>query len=252
MQLAPYISQCFDAAIWRMEIDELTDTLFIELRNQEEKKVAFAAISLRDGSTLFNNLTTPERWLTGIEAAYDGVLLLHFYESDSTPRHRGLLAIEAITGKQLWCNYAWAFDHLSARGPLVYDTRIQPGSPFLTDIRTGIAKPNITGSIFEPLESNIVVPEMISSDMLPTGTLFEVPYGNLVHYLEYNNFRIVSLHTLDNGRLTQKLFISDCVNVVYEDLLNAAIQKIQPEAFMVHKNRLIYIKNKLELKVLTL
>jgi len=60
------------------------------------------------------------------------------------------------------------------------------------------------------------------------------------------------LHALKGGQLTQSLFIADGNITVYDDLLNAGIQKMQPEAFIMHKNRLIYIKNKSELKVLTL
>jgi len=78
------------------------------------------------------------------------------------------------------------------------------------------------------------------------------PFGNSVHYLDYNNFRIVSLHTLQAGELKQYLFVMDGADKVYEDLLNTDIQKLQPEAFIIHKNRLVYIKNKTELKVLSL
>ncbi|MDB5086247.1 MAG: hypothetical protein JWR09_241, partial [Mucilaginibacter sp.] len=65
-------------------------------------------------------------------------------------------------------------------------------------------------------------------------------------------FRIVSLHTLVDGQLNQLLFIMDGNKKIYEDLLNNKIQKMQPEAFILHKNHLIYIKNKAELKVLSL
>jgi hypothetical protein len=84
------------------------------------------------------------------------------------------------------------------------------------------------------------------------GMLPMAPFGNSVHYLEHNNFRIVSLHTLQAGELKQYLFVMNGGETVYEDLLNADIQKLQPEAFIVHKNRLVYIKNKTDLKVLSL
>jgi hypothetical protein len=48
------------------------------------------------------------------------------------------------------------------------------------------------------------------------------------------------------------LFVMNGGETVYEDLLNADIQKLQPEAFIVHKNRLVYIKNKTDLKGLSL
>jgi hypothetical protein len=78
------------------------------------------------------------------------------------------------------------------------------------------------------------------------------PYGNSVHYLEHNNFRIVSLHTLQAGHLKQYLYVMDGVDKVYENLLNTGIQKLQPEAFILHKNCLIYIENKSCLKVIKL
>jgi hypothetical protein len=252
MQRKPLCSESFNGAIWRMEIDELSEILFVEVRNNEDKKVSFCALSLVTGKVLFNDLTAPERWLTGIEAAYKGVMLLHFYQTETGPTHKGLLAIDALTGKTLWSNYTYTFDHLSVNGPVLYDSRMQPRKLFLADIKTGA-----TTRIYEPyvvgeLQSNILVPELKEPGFLPLNFLPLHPYGNMIHYLEYNNFRIVSLHALKGGLLTQSVYIYDGVDKVYEDLLNAEIQKMQAEAFIMHKNRLIYIKNKSELKILSL
>jgi len=252
MTLHPNISEQFDGAIWRMEIDEITETIFVEIRNSKEKKVYFGAIDLPSGKTLFKGLSTDERWLTGIEAAYDGVLLLHFYQSETGPAHKGLLAVDAFTGKTLWSNYTYSFDHLCEAGPVLYDARIQPRKLFLADIKTGATTRIYEPSTYKRLENNIVIPEMKTPEFLVPGLLPVHAYGNMIHYLDYNNFRIVSLHALRAGQLTQSLFIMDGVNKVYEDLLNEEIQKIQPEAFILHKNHLIYIKNKSALKILTL
>ena len=46
-----------------MEIDELSSILFVEVRDNEEKKVYFGAVDLINGKTLFKDLTTEERWL---------------------------------------------------------------------------------------------------------------------------------------------------------------------------------------------
>lgn len=235
-----------------MEIDELTETIFVEIRDSEEKKVSFGAVNLSSGKTLFNDLTTAERWLTGIEAAYDGVLLLHFYQSETGPVHKGLLAVDAITGKTLWSDYAYSFDHLSVNGPVLYDARIQPRRLFLADIKTGATTRIYEPSVYMELKSNIILPELKSPEDLLIRPLPAHAFGNAVHYLEYNNLRIVSLHALKGGELTQSLYIMDGVNKVYEDLLTTGIQKIQPEAFIMHKNRLIYIKNKTELKIVSL
>src|SRR5580698_9498916 len=132
--LQPFFCEQFTGDIWRLEIDKSTDTICLEVRDNKEKKVSFAAINLSDGQTLFKDLITPERWLTGIEAAYDGVLLLHFYQTETGPAHKGLAAIDAFSGKTLWTNYALALDHVSGDGPVVFDVKVQPRKLFLIDI----------------------------------------------------------------------------------------------------------------------
>jgi hypothetical protein len=251
MTILPVISEQFDGAIWRMEIDEVTETIYVEVRNSEEKKVYFSALSMISGKLLFKDLTTSERWLTGIEAAYDGVLLLHFYQSESGPTHKGLLAIDAYTGKTLWSNYNYSFDHLSENGPVVHDPRIQPRKLFLADIKTGATTRIYEPSVYKELKSNVLLPELKTPDYFLPFFLPAHPYGNMIHYLEHNNYRIVSLHALKAGLLTQLLYVMDGETRIYEDLLNSQIQKIQPEAFILHKNHLIYIKDKSELKILT-
>ena len=93
---------------------------------------------------------------------------------------------------------------------------------------------------------------MVSSGILDIKQVPIAPYGNTIHYLEHNNLRIVSLHSLVKGTLEQRLYILDEINLIYEDLLNTDIQKLQPEAFLIHRDQLIYLKNKSELKVLNL
>ena len=70
--------------------------------------------------------------------------------------------------------------------------------------------------------------------------------------LNYNSYLIISLHTQNNGNLQQQLFVIENDTLIYQDLLNEQIQKLQPEAFVMINNYLIYLKNKITLKVLNL
>ncbi|MBB6109128.1 protein of unknown function [Mucilaginibacter lappiensis] len=252
-QMLPFINEQFDWPIWRMEIDNINSTLFVELRNSEDKKVAFGAVSLLNGKVYFKDVTTPERWLTGIEAAYDGVLLVHNYQSANGPIHKGLIAIEGISGQALWSNYTLAFDHLSANGPMVYNSQIQPKKLFLVDMKTGELLRAHQPVIDTPLYNHIVVPQMLPAELLKELPLPAEPYANTLHYLEHNSCRIVSLHTFFQEKIKQHLYIINSEGViVYRDLLNSNIQKLQPEAFVIHKNNLIYLKERSALIVLNL
>jgi hypothetical protein len=246
--LLPFISKQLNGVIWRLEIDGISDTIFLEVRTAD-KQVTFTAIDLTSGQTNFEGFILPERWLTGIEVAYNGVLLLHNYQSENTPVHKGVIAINN-TGEIIWNNYTYAFDHLSVNGPVLYNLQIQPKKLFLADIQTGSIIRLYEPTLDTEPENHLIVPQISNSSVL-IGAL-PIAHNNIVHYLDHNNFRIVSLHSFKDGQLKQHLYVMDGAGLVYEDLLNTDIQKMQPESFILYKNSLVYIKNKSELKVINL
>jgi hypothetical protein len=247
--LLPSISKQLNGIIWRLEIDSLSNTIFAEIRTPD-KQVSFTSVDLITGETKLNQYTTPERWLTGMETAYNGLLLLHNYQSENTPVHKGVTAVDS-DGQIAWSNYTYAFDHLSANGPILFNTLIQPKKLFLADIKTGAYLRKFEETIDTEVQSYTSFPQIFEASLLNTPLSVNA-HLNIIHYLDYNKLRIVSLHTFAAGQLKQHLYIMDGATIVYEDLLNADIQKMQPESFILYKNSLIYIKNKSELKVLNL
>jgi hypothetical protein len=176
---------------------------------------------------------------------------LHFYQAASAPTHKGLAAIDAESGTMLWNNYNLAFDHLTINGPLFFDSRIQPPRFSVADIKTGALQRAYQPVVDADLDNHIKVPQQKT---LPAHMpkLPVEPYTNNVHYLEHNNLIIVSLHALWMGQLRQYLFIAEGSDVIFEDILNTNIQKLQPEAFVLYRNQLIYLKDRSEIKVLNL
>jgi Domain of unknown function (DUF4905) len=252
LMLRPFINHSFQSPIWRLEIDSLNGIIFIEIRNTADKQVSFSSLSLNTGEVYFDGLQTEERWLTGIEAAYDGVLLLHNYQTESGPSHKAVIALEALSGKTLWNDFNSAFDHLTINGPIIYDTRMQPRKLLLADIKTGATIRSYEPSIDMELANEMVLPAAASGEFSLSLHLPVHPLENTIHYLDHNNLRIVSLHALTAGMLQQHLYIMDSENIVFEDLLNTDIQKLQPESFLLCKDKLIYLKNQSQLKVLNL
>lgn len=241
--LQPLLSHDFIATIWRMEIDEITGITVLELRNQTDKKTTFASVNPATGAVFFSNYKTEERWLTGVECVYNGVALMHFYKHETGPEHRGLIAIDATTRSTVWSNYSIAFEYLSEAGPVVYDTSFQPKKMQVIDISTGKRlRPHTLED--KPLQNSLVIPQMVDASQVIPGTLPEEPYRNIVHWLSLNNYIIVSLHTFKNQVLQQHLYVMNGATVVYHDLLHTGIQKLQPEAFVVHKNVLLYLKDR--------
>jgi hypothetical protein len=252
MKLIPHISQQFSGTIWRMEIDPVTSTLFAEVRDEAGKQVSFASVNLISGEVNFEDITADERWLTGIESAYKGVLLLHNYQSPGSPAHKGLIAIDGENGAVLWSNYNYTFNHLSKNGPICFDNRLQPNKLFLADIQSGATTRAYQPLVDEDPDTTIVLPDMINTADITGLNIPVEPFGNIAHQLHYNCYRIVSLHALKHDGLHQLLYVFVDGLQVFGDTLNTGIQKLQPEAFVLYQQHLIYLTNRNTLNVINL
>jgi hypothetical protein len=250
--LSAFINQQFGGQIWKLTIDQSAGLLFAEIRHDESHTVSFAALHLDTGNTNFKELTLPEKWLSGLIGSFNGIVFLHGYQSAQSPAHKGITAVNGTNGTILWTNYTDAIHSISSNGPVVYNTQVQPPKLFLADAETGKYLRPFDAAADTLPEQDILVPDIINH--IPDG--FEIPAGNTVqgniHFIEHNSFRIVSLHLLNNGVLNQILLIGKNGVLVYHDLLNGVIQKLQPESFIIHRHQLIYIKNKTGLMVLNL
>jgi hypothetical protein len=248
----PYIRQHFPGQIWKLVIDPRCKLLYAEVRDVENRQVMFSSFDLGTGSIRFIDHAQDEHWLLGIEGCFDGVLFLHGYQSAQSPVHKGITAINGFTGKVIWSNYNYTIKHFSVNGPVVYNTQLEPPRLFVLNAQNGAALWNFNPSVDVDIDPEISVPGVLEAmdDELETYITSDIK-GN-IHYIDYNSFRIVSLHTLSKRGLSQLLLIIQGGKLVYRDVLNDEIQKLQPEAFIMHGNRLIYIKNKTDLKVLNL
>ncbi|RYY28593.1 MAG: DUF4905 domain-containing protein [Sphingobacteriaceae bacterium] len=240
----------FNGVIWKMEVDTSQELLFVETRNAENHTAAFSSLSLKTGKNHFTELLSEEKWLIGIAGGRNGMLFLHCYSSEQSPEHKAVIALDAFTGKQVWADYNLSAETFTTSGLLVTDQRFQTKKTVLLDYKTGkiLQKPNELYEDFQQITQPLMLrlPPKNLTDLIADEIVGEISLVN------YNPYLIISLHTQKNGALQQQLFILKNDEIVYQDLLNEQIQKLQPEAFMVVKNRLVYLKNKIILKVLNL
>lgn len=251
-EIKPSVTYTFSGLIWKLELDSASDLLYVETRNQQEHLVSFSAFDLKNGQANFIEITSEEKWLAGMNGGRKGVLFLYGYKSVQSPEQKGIIAIDGLTGKQLWADYNLALEKFTAEGLLATDQRFQTKKMILLDEQTGAVKDVAKNSIFPDDLQEIAYPLMLR--LLPENLrqLLSVTITGEISCLNYNSYLIISLHSQNNKNLVQELYVIKEEKVVYHDLLNEHIQKLQPEAFVLIKNHLIYIKNKITLKVLNL
>jgi len=252
MPLKSFTDTKFTGQIWKFVIDEQTGLLFAEIRNSEEREASFAAMDLATGKLNFDNLSLPEKWLTGLEGGFGGVLLLHGFQSAQNPVHKGIYAFDGQSGLPLWSNYIFAVNKITINGPIAYNTQMQPPLYYLLDAQTGATLRPFDPSVDIDQILAITFPQILNNIPSEFNIFFEGDLMGNCHYMEHNGFRIVSLHSLNHNQLTQYLIIEQNGKLIFKDILTDQIQKLQPEAFIMYKNQLIYIKNTRELKIFNL
>ncbi len=90
----------FDSSIWKILFDMKRHLLAVEVRNKEEKKVSYYLVQLPSGKTY--PILISHTWWAGLLDFYDGILLLHGYENEGLPIHKGIFAYDAMNGHLLW------------------------------------------------------------------------------------------------------------------------------------------------------
>ena len=248
----PVINQHFHGLIWKLETDIEHNLIYVETRNEQNHTAGFSSLNLKTGQANFLEIIPEEKWLVGLNGGRKGILFLHGYLSDQTPEHKGITALDGTTGKQLWADYNLSLETFTTDGLLAADQRFQSKRSVLLEDATGNVKTGIDLNQLKDDEQPIQIPYMLrllpqNLSSLITGTI-----TGEISCFNYNPYLIISLHTQNNGLLLQHIFILEDETIIYQDLLNEQIQKLQPEAFVVVKNYLVYIKNKTDLKVLNL
>jgi hypothetical protein len=75
-----------------------------EVRVPETKRVEYFCLDRASGVPLWAALNPPGTWWSGIEAVGEGVVLFHGFASPDLPLHKGLFAVEVLSGRTLWSN----------------------------------------------------------------------------------------------------------------------------------------------------
>lgn len=240
----------FNGLIWKMSIDRKLNWLALETRSETVNHALFSTINLDTGQTGFFERQTESNWPSGLEAAGNGVVLVHGYEFEGSPAHKGLLALDAENGQVLWQNYAWCVDAVFDDYFLAYDRKMLPQKIFTADWKTG--KPISSTKNLPDEIGTLRIPEKLNAWPQHLQKPFSEEVIGLVDYLVQDSVEIISLHTPNENAFQQHLFVYEARQLIHSDLLHTGIQKLQPDAFVMQRNRLMYIRNKNELVLIAI
>lgn len=237
------LSEKFESLVWKVMIHE-NGTLAVETRNTDLKQVAFSVMDVKTGQVYFRERTYQEAWQLNLAFAGMKNLLINGYGHSDTPESKGIMSVDARTGDILWQKFNISLNQGRDEGIEVFDTRLQPRRYFWIDHLSGdpISAPGMN----LPARNSIIFPE--TRDTFPLPPFIDA--GKITGHictLSYLDKEFLSFHEVRDNYLQQRLIVYQEDRILLDDIITTGIQKLQPEAFFMQLNHLVYIRNKREI-----
>lgn len=86
--------------IWRLMVSD--GCLVIEERDRTSREGFFSCVNLSVWEVLFRDFQLSDKHWTGIETITDGIIYFFTYPQPDMPYHKGVYAIDLLTGMLLW------------------------------------------------------------------------------------------------------------------------------------------------------
>jgi hypothetical protein len=240
--LHPALAANFSGIIWKLKTDE-SGIIAVETRDTSKKEVRFSAFSFITGETYFKEHIYEERWNLSLAFTTENNLVINSFEHAETPESKGIISVNLKDGSVLWQKFNISLNLPQHNGLQVYDSRMQPRKYYWIEHLTGR---NMAAPSIQPEDHGILFPEADKSFTIP-HFIQHAPLAGDLSVLQYSDKVFLSFHELMDDHLRQRLLVYQGDKVLLDDILISGIQKLQPEAFFIQQNHLIFIRNKGEI-----
>jgi hypothetical protein len=240
-----------------------------EVRVPDTKQVKYFCLDRASGIPLWTELNPQGTWWSGIEAIGEGVVLFHGFASPDLPLHRGLYAVDLLSGRSLWSNpdarflglhssmllvsvdtpEKRAYRELNLLSGAVVRERGREGDP--EGFRAGGVQRGVSSAKFPrpAREAGIVAQESWPAlrRKMPRQTIEES-----IVALQAGKFSVVGLctptaiHSEEHPDLSSAVVVyrTDSAAVAYTDVTNPHTAAMGPDPFFVQDEVLYYVKQR--------
>lgn len=241
-----------------------------EERRIEEKKALFFCLDGETGREVWRQAPTIDSWWVGIEAVYKDTLFVHGFATPELPQHRGVVAVDLLTGNVLWedpqlefiaiADDAFIGSRSSSTGRAVVELDRRSGA-LLRELQlqeVEAKRPSFFPGIEAEGEIEIPMPlEVLVADDPDIGAAAEGHYDRdrvvgSVEAVEHSGYLIFDYHERSGGEAASGPSYANVIKVVdkiggtlvYSDTTGAGLRGVAPELFFVQHDMLYYIKER--------
>jgi hypothetical protein len=238
-----------------------------EERRIDQKKVIFFCLDRQNGQELWQHASLGDSWWIGIEAVCRDTVFFHGFANPNLPLHRGIIAVDVLTGKRLWEDQELEFIG-TADDSIVGSKETSAGRSIVAlDRRTGMWRDDLDDASLHAqklnqsrLEGEVELPvplEQSDTGDPHLGTIIRRHYetGTLagpVEIVEGKEFVIFDHHEVSANGTAQSSLFSSLITVVeratgtrvYRDTMSSRVPAVIPELFFVQHGMFYYLKER--------
>ncbi len=257
--------------VWRV-VPTVSGKLIGETRDVQNKLASFFCLNLRTGEVLWEDARFGEPWWIGIEAVHNDTLLLHKFATPELPEHRALIAVDVLTGSELWRNEGIRFDRLESEAIAVTRTQAFGGEQLRLDYRTGEvveeSRPaEVDRDTLVDAQPEIDLPspryELEGDDLTNTLLRQHCDMAKVVYpvdCIDLDALLVCSIHEKISASTDERPCMMNTLLVVdkgsgdlrFREVINKQAWAVVPDAFFVWEGMLIYVHERATLTAMDL
>ncbi|MCP4522228.1 MAG: DUF4905 domain-containing protein [Cytophagales bacterium] len=253
MSVVEYFDLEVEGQVWKQFIDEENQYLVVEGRNGDEHQVAFYIIDITKGEVINTIKPDDETWWLGIEDVQNGCILLHGYESEQSPVHKGVYCYDALTGQLLWereddyfyqkvddktiylATSEQEFLKIETRSGEILETTAE-SLPLQTQEIKSIGYPlhyDKENSHFETLVKFLI-------------QLQNIEPVNAIEYWESSQHIVISYYICDEENKLENylLILSTEGEILFQDCIAESLEGVGLDTFFIYQEKLFFVQKK--------
>jgi hypothetical protein len=266
----PAWSYVAHGSIWRILFSS-TGQIVGECREHQQKQATVFCLEEMTGAVRWHNVRLKEPWWIGIETVYRTTVLLHEFANPSMPEHRGIIALDLNSGRELWHNTELTFWFVYENWVYAYKPQFEQRVGFKLALETGepVEEYRDASSTLEALrrrameeqrnqEQEYHFPEQVEERALEPNIASlvrmelhgTVPQG-AVEYIRQDPYLLMNYYTaarsskLETPLLENRFVIYDIGRrkKIFSELLSQEATAPTPDSFFIKSGTVFFIQN---------
>lgn len=244
-------SHVFEGIVWNTIASSENGILFLEVRNNEQKRVTFSALDIKTGEFLWRDVLFDEPWWISLSASSGEFLIFTIYLETNNPDKKGVFAYHIDKRKIVWWNNDFSITSL-ADGQVFGVTSKYGTRSIVLDLASG--REIGAGENTVKMNDAVIRPHQYLDDNEYFATVktflsrkFNFTPVIALEYMEHDSIIFISFYIQDAELANYLLIVSADGEELMKEKLDEHLKGIGMDTFFVLSGCVFFVKNKVEL-----